>query len=324
MPAPVSDFMIALHRQLIDEKKVSETTASKYIGNLTTLNGGKPFKSLAFLRKTEDIDKRLAELAPTTRLAYNAGITSVLSLYKSKPGYKRVYEHFSKATDDGSKEKRAIDPHVKTAKQEEAWLSWEEVNRVREGLKEKVAAFKSQKALTADQYETLLQYLVVSLYTLTSPRRNLDYEAMCVVPIVNDATPTDKNFFDYTRGKFVFNCYKTARRYGQQVEDIPEELLGVIGDYLRFHPLMKKKLPKSACIKFLVKQDGTPLNSSNGITRLLNRAFGKRVGSSMLRHIYLSEKYGDTLKEMEADAAAMGHSVSQQREYVKGDTIEHV
>jgi integrase len=122
----------------------------------------------------------------------------------------------------------------------------------------------------------------------------------------------------------VFNRFKTAKKYGQQKETIPAELWDAVSAYLKFHPLMKKRLPKSACIKFLVKADGTPLNSANGITRLLNKAFGRKIGSSMLRHIFLTDKYGSTLKEMEDDAAAMGHSVSQQREYVKDDVIAHV
>lgn len=327
MPSVVTDFMIELHRQLMEDKKVAETTANKYIMNLTTLNGGKPFKSLAFLRKTEDIDKRLAELAPSTRLAYNAGLTSVLSLMKTKPGYKKTYEHFAKATADGADERRAADPHEKTEKQEKAWLSWEDVSRTRSNLAAEVEKFKSARALTATQYETLLQNLLVSLYTLMAPRRNLDYEAMCIVPKVDETSLADKNYLDFSAKQFVFNRYKTAKKYGQQKEDIPAELWDAISVYLKFHPLMKKKLPKTACIKFLVKQDGTPLNSANGITRLLNKAFGKRVGSSMLRHIYLTEKYGDTLKEMEDDAAAMGHSTTQQREYVKtegGSRIELV
>jgi integrase len=324
MPSVVTDFMIALHKRLMDEKKVAETTANKYIMNLTTLNGGKPFKSLAFLRKTEEIDKRLAELAPSTRLAYNAGLTSVLSLMKSKPGYKKAYEHYAKATADGADARRAVDPHEKTEKQEKAWLTWEDVSKTRADLEEAVDKFKTTRALTAEQYETLLQYLLVSLYTMIAPRRNLDYEAMCIVPKVDESSATDKNYLDYGAKEFVFNRYKTARRYGQQKEAIPEELWEVIQTYLKFHPLMKKKLPKSACIKFLVKQDGSPLNSANGITRLLNKSFGKRVGASMLRHIYLSEKYGDTIKDMEETAAAMGHSVAQQKEYVKNEVIEHV
>jgi hypothetical protein len=43
---------------------------------------------------------------------------------------------------------------------------------------------------------------------------------------------------------------------------------------------------------------------------------GKGVGSSALRHIYLTHKYGDVEKEQQKDAAAMAHSVNQQKEYI--------
>jgi hypothetical protein len=42
----------------------------------------------------------------------------------------------------------------------------------------------------------------------------------------------------------------------------------------------------------------------------------------MLRHIYLSEKYGDTLNEMKKDSLAMGHSLEVQRSYVKNDVAD--
>jgi hypothetical protein len=43
--------------------------------------------------------------------------------------------------------------------------------------------------------------------------------------------------------------------------------------------------------------------------------FGKQIGSSMLRHIYLSSKYD--IDEMKKDADAMGHSLGVQKEYMK-------
>ena len=47
---------------------------------------------------------------------------------------------------------------------------------------------------------------------------------------------------------------------------------------------------------------------------------GKSVGSSLIRHMYLSSKYGETVKEMEKDADLMGHSGGvQQTIYVKED-----
>ena len=73
--------------------------------------------------------------------------------------------------------------------------------------------------------------------------------------------------------------------------------------------------------KFLVSSDGTPITAVNAITRVLNRIFGKKVGSSMLRHIYLSNKYGDKLEEMKDDAEKMAHSLAQQKESIKTDAL---
>jgi hypothetical protein len=61
------------------------------------------------------------------------------------------------------------------------------------------------------------------------------------------------------------------------------------------------------------------LDKINSITRILNKVIGKGVGSSMLRHSYLSNKYGDKLKEQADDAKAMSHSLGQQKDYIKND-----
>jgi hypothetical protein len=42
----------------------------------------------------------------------------------------------------------------------------------------------------------------------------------------------------------------------------------------------------------------------------------------MLRHIFLSTKYD--IKEMEKDANAMGHSVEEQKKYMKGSGDDEV
>ena len=46
---------------------------------------------------------------------------------------------------------------------------------------------------------------------------------------------------------------------------------------------------------------------------------GKPFGSSILRHSYLSHKYGEVSVDKEKDAEMMGHSVAQQEDYVKTD-----
>jgi hypothetical protein len=62
-----------------------------------------------------------------------------------------------------------------------------------------------------------------------------------------------------------------------------------------------------------VDDKGEPLVAVNAITRILNKIFGKKVGSSMLRHIFITDKYGGAKTEMEKDAEAMGHSVAEQQ-----------
>jgi hypothetical protein len=57
----------------------------------------------------------------------------------------------------------------------------------------------------------------------------------------------------------------------------------------------------SNSVPFLVKFDGTPLDASNQITRILNKIFDKRVSVSMLRNIYLTDKYSGVMKEMKED-----------------------
>jgi hypothetical protein len=49
----------------------------------------------------------------------------------------------------------------------------------------------------------------------------------------------------------------------------------------------------------------------------LNKVLGKKIGSSALRHIYLSDKFAPELQQMKATAEAMGHDVDTARTYIK-------
>jgi integrase len=96
--------------------------------------------------------------------------------------------------------------------------------------------------------------------------------------------------------------------------EIPKELQDALALYLRFHPTWKKK----DAVPLLVKDaKGTPFNHVNDLTKILNSIFGKRVGSTMLRHSYLSSKYGKMREEQKNDSKMMGHSTEVQQTYIK-------
>lgn len=221
------------------------------------------------------------------------------------------------------------DPNVKTAKQEENWLSWDVVQAHEGRLKQEAEALVG-KQLNSAGWDTLLSFMVLSLYTKFAPRRNQDYMFMKVVGDVKKATEEGMNYLVLgATPKFVFRKYKTSKKHGEQVFDVPKELLEPLGLYLSAHPLLTKtaKSPlakkvgaKSEGVPFLVHLDGTPLTAVNSITRVLNKIFGKRIGATALRHIYLSDKYGEVLDEQKQDSEAMAHGMNQQREYIKNES----
>jgi len=65
------------------------------------------------------------------------------------------------------------------------------------------------------------------------------------------------------------------------------------------------------------KPDGKAMDRSNDITKTLNKVFGKAIGSSMLRHIFLTDKYSTIFKTAKIDAEKMGHSTEEQKNYIK-------
>ena len=54
-----------------------------------------------------------------------------------------------------------------------------------------------------------------------------------------------------------------------------------------------------------------------GLARTGERKFNKRLGSSLLRHSYLSHKYADVAEEKAKDADMMGHSVEMADGYIR-------
>lgn len=307
-----SEFITQLVKLLKEKKGIADTTADSYIRTLLTLNNKTPFKNLSFLRKKDDIDAKLAKYAETTQKSILAAMVSVLSLFADKATYKGVYKHYYDAMMAKSKEVKANDTGEKTEKQKNNWVEWKEVIEKSAEQRKKLAELSTKKSLTSQEAEHLLQSMVLSLYVCIPPRRNQDYLDMKVIKKWNKELPDDCNYLDLTGEQFIFNKYKTAKKYGIQTVPIPAELMDILVAYLKHHVLYKESKGKFP-VPFLVSPKGEPLTAVNSITRILNKVFGKKVGSSMLRHIFLSDKYGDIKEDMAADASAMGHSVDEQQ-----------
>jgi hypothetical protein len=313
-------FLENLSQELKNKKQVSESTVQAYLRNLKKLNNDEEIKNLNFLKDVEKVLIKLTNYKENTKRNYLISVVSILSLNK-KPEFKKLhdkyYELMIKKNEDIRKDTK---PNELTERQEQNWLDWKDVLSKYNKLEEEVDHFNDKKDLTDAEYNTLLSYTILSLYIHQAPRRNKDYQIMLLTNKYNVDLPKDKNYLDLDNKAFIFNDYKTASKYGTQHIAISDDLWKSLMKYFKHHPkvsITKKGISLKSLEYFLVHKDNSPLDKVNSITRILNKVFDKAIGSSMLRHIYLTSKYGKALEEQKTDATNMAHSEAMQKDYIK-------
>jgi hypothetical protein len=302
-------FEVALSKKF-EEKGLSPNTIVLYMKNLKKLNNNQPMNDFKFLTQPKKVMELISQYAETTKRNFIIAVVSALNLAGDSAKHKKLYGEYYNMMMTMNK-----DIKESGGKSKEDLPSWDNVLERYEALKNKVAETKdfSKEA----DYMNLLKFTILSLYVLQPPRRNGDYLEMVIVPAYNEDMPDSHNYLATKGGEFIFNKYKTSKKYGEFRQSIVPELKSVITLYLKHHPLLwEGRKQRKDPVPFLVFKDGEPLHQLNSITRIINSVLGKGVGSSALRHIYLTQKYGNVTKEMEDDSAAMGHSVGQQKDYI--------
>jgi hypothetical protein len=198
--------------------------------------------------------------------------------------------------------KNKIETNEKSDKQKKDWLSWNRILKVRDDL------YKHR----LDSKIDMLNNLIISLYTYLPPVRN-NYAKLLITKTI-----PDENTFNYLyinprnlRMSITLNKYKTAKTYGPITLEIPHKLALIIHEWIAKYPS-----------KYLISWAGKPYdNQSLGvkITKIFEDKTGKRIGASMLRHIYITDVVNKikTVKEKRKIATIMGHSLAQQMLYSK-------
>ena len=114
----------------------------------------------------------------------------------------------------------------------------------------------------------------------------------------------------------VLNDTKTSNKTGPSRRKLTSKMARLINRYIKVRGVK----PGEYLIQNKHGSGFSQQAYSRFIKRIFNTNLGRNIGASMLRSIYLSEKYRNapSLLEMEHTANAMGHSVgTAMREYVK-------
>lgn len=301
---------MASYLDLFDKKSIKPSSKALYAQKLLFLNDAKPIHDLEFLIDVKQVLHRISHFAPSTQRSY---IIAIISLLKEVEGanatdlyneYYELLEHFNKQlATNNSKTKKEIDN----------WTNQDEIKEKFNELLTILAAIKGKHIIKQCEFNALLNLVILSLYVLLPPRRNLDYSCM----MLGDGTDKAFNYLVPSKSKkhpnwiMKFNNYKTAGTYETQTIIVPDALKEILKVFLKF-------IPKNGFL--LVDYDGVKLKGVNAITLILNKIFCKRVGVGMLRKSYLTEKYSNFANDMKKDADAMGTSIEMvQNQYLKND-----
>ena len=276
---------------------LSESSLNTYTSTLRNLfykiYGNENFDINKF-NNSKNILKYLEQIEPNKRKSI---LSSLYVLTKNKDFQNKMIADISEYNNN-------IKMEIKDPKQEENWLSKEELNEVYQQEKQIYNHLSKKKSHNMDDLQQMQNYIILSLYTLIPPRRSLDYTEMKIKNITPDDNYIEKN-------EFVFNRYKTSKFYNQQREKIPKELMSIL----------KKWVKIDLTDYLLFDTNGNKLTPSK-LTRRLNKIFGKNISTSSLRKFYISHKYQSYIKENEElaeDFAKMGSSISQKDVYLKKD-----
>jgi hypothetical protein len=294
----------------LKEKGASDTSIKLYLSNLLRLNNNVEIKNLNFLKKTTEIKEFISKYKPNTQRSYIIGIVSIL---KDNLSFKKYYDFYYNLMTNYNKDLKT--QNNKDDVNPETWIDQSEIIKTQNNLNDILTVIKNKRYLNEEEYNKLFNLVLLSLYTLQPPRRNIDYQKAYIIKKYSPDLDKDKNYIDLIEEKFIFNNYKTKSSYSTQIQEIKPDLVDILKIYVKYHPLKKDFKLKNFIVPFLVDYNGNELKNINSITRYLNAIFNKKIGVSKLRSIYLTDKYKNKLHELEEDTKAMGTSVN---------TAEHI
>jgi len=210
--------------------------------------------------------------------------------------------------DDGKLADDEMKDQKMNEKQKEAMIPYDEVMSMYNKLEKEVSPLLKMDNLDKNQFVRVQIYVLLSCLLLIPPRRSLDYTEFKIKNIDKEKD----NYMHIVKRKpyFVFNIYKTAKKYKTQEVEITNKLKLIIDKWNKLNP----------SDYLLVNSRMTDKINPTQLTNLLYGFFGKSISTSILRHIYLSNIYKDVpaLKEMEERASDMGNSVQETfKTYVK-------
>jgi len=283
----------------IDEKRnIKPSSLNIYKVNLNkafNLSGESGNFNLNFLKDTDNVMEKIKHLKDQTKRTYLASIVVALDAMEFP---KDLVEFYRERMFEVQKVvNKNYENGGMTQKQKENWVSMNVLRNITKTLHRELKEDNAfdRKDLTKKQRQDFQDWVIASLYTSNddNPPVRLDYANMKVISKekYEDLAEMERDDFNWlVLGKrdmnFVFNDFKTESKYGTKTIKVGRHLKSVL----------VKWLPHTEMGHFLLtsnnkNESGLTSNAlGQNITRIFRRT-GKKITASLIRNIYLSERF---------------------------------
>ena len=265
------------------ELAITEPSKILYQRNLSLILG-KGYKSLDGLSDMKKVMEYVnTKKSLSTKRTY---ISSIITALKDKPQYDEIRRQYQMILKNDFSESFSDE---KTDKQKDNWVELGVLQKLLEN--KQIKLFKDIKAqkkepLGPSLFNELTAHIICCLYLMIEPRRNKDYAQM----YIGTGTDVDKNYYDVKKNQFIFNNYKTNKKYNTQVVDIPADLQQVLKVYMKYH--------SKTNLRFILFYNEQGLQLDGDIKNILSAYLGTKMGVSLLRNIYASSVMKDDKNEL--------------------------
>lgn len=271
-----------------------------------------------YTKHYDEIMKYLMTMKPNIRKTKLATIVNVLN---SKGEHSEIVKeclvkYRKQMNEDARKVEDEYEDQELTESQKENYIPWDEVLKTYNELKKDTKNLWKKETLNPTQFKLLQQFVLLSCYVLIPTRRSQDFADFKIRNFDDKSKDSVDNYMEIPKNKskkaqFVFNSYKNSKRLGTQYVTIPNELKKIIKDWTKINPY-----------DYLIVNSHHNKVTQSKIYDILVEIFGKRIGTSLLRHIFITGKFGEiNLKDLDSTTHDMGNSeVTRTLKYVQKDS----
>lgn len=309
-----------------------DTTIGVYKSNLkklATIFNSSDFK---FLSRPSEVERKLKDYKfkvkdemknlnfTTIRNIYSAIIVLLEGIDKlnNNSKQKNTIDKYMTKRDNLNKlyDSKMKDDNV-SEKQKEQIVDKKTIDEMIAMLKGEVEEIRNKSKMTVSDISKLRAYTIFSILSKTPTRNDMSNMIYVTDKMYDDENKKVRDVNNYLvedkdgNRRFMFNDYKTKKQYGEVKVNISKKVNEVIDEYLAF-------------MDYNFEDDIFPISRNNISTLLIrqsSRLIGKRISSTLMRKIYVSDKYKSPPKitaEQEEDANNMMHSVqTAQKIYIK-------